>query len=374
MNWEARSIAVVAALIALPLTGCGDGTPSDGLEDKSAAQVQEEAAAAIGAAKSVHVIGTSVTDGGSAQVDLRIIQDGSSSGTMTLDGAQFEYTKVGEVTYVKADEEALASLGIPPEMQRLGADRWLKLSPQEASGLGLEGFSLDSFAQALTTSESPLETEVEQTELDGTRVVVISTQDGPKLYVANADPAYPLRAESTGANAGRMDFSEYDVDFQISAPENFVELGELAWLDVITNLRAKIDEPFVAEMTITQEAMVSLGSALGECSPELARIGSPTARLQPVYTLVAEACALYDEGAKCFDTAASVSDRSGAVEVDTPEAKTQTSALDCGFAAYGNGTNNLAQAEAMGNEIINASAANEPPGNDGTAPSPSTTP
>ena len=47
MNWEARSIAVVAALIALPLTGCGGGTPSDGLEDKSAAQVQEEAAAAL---------------------------------------------------------------------------------------------------------------------------------------------------------------------------------------------------------------------------------------------------------------------------------------------------------------------------------------
>jgi hypothetical protein len=371
MNWEARSIAVVAALIALSMTGCGGGTPSDGLEDKSAAQVQEEAAAAIGAAKSVHVIGTSVTDGASAEVDLRI-QDGSSSGTITLEGAQFEITRVGEVTYVKADEGALASLGIPPEMQRLGAGRWLKLSPQEASGL--EGFSLDSIAQQLTTSESPLETEVEQTELDGTRVVVISNQDGSKLYVANAEPAYPLRGEFKGANAGRIDFSEYDVDFQISAPQNSVELGELAWLDAITNLRAKIDEPFVAEMTITQEAMVSLGSVLGECSPELARIGSPTERLQPVYALVAEACALYDEGAKCFDTAASVSDRSGAVEVDTPEEKTQTSALDCGFAAYGNGTNNLAQAEAMGNEIINASAANEPPGNDGNAPSPSTTP
>ena len=368
MNWEARSIAVVAALIALPLTGCGSGTPSNGLEDKSAAQVQEEAAAAIRAAKSVHVIGTSVTDGASAQVDLRIIQDGSSSGTMTLEGAQFEITRVGEVTYVKADEEALASLGIPPEMPRLGADRWLKLSPQEASAL--EEFSLDSFAQALTTSESPLETEVEQTELDGTRVVVISTQHGSKLYIANADPAYPLRGEWTG---GRIDLREYDVDFQISAPENFVELGELAWLDAITNLRAKIDEPFVAEMTITQEAMVSLGSVLGECSPELARIGSPTERLQPVYALVAEACALYDEGAKCFDTAASVSDRSGAVEVGTPEEKTQTSALDCGFAAQGNGGNLLAEAEASGNEIINASATNEPPENDGFTPSPSTT-
>jgi hypothetical protein len=35
MNWEARSV-VVAALVTVPLTGCG-GTPSNGLEDKSAA-------------------------------------------------------------------------------------------------------------------------------------------------------------------------------------------------------------------------------------------------------------------------------------------------------------------------------------------------
>ncbi|MGH8880994.1 MAG: hypothetical protein ACRD0P_27175, partial [Stackebrandtia sp.] len=110
------------------------------------------------------------------------------------------------------------------------------------------------------------------------------------------------------------------------------------------------------------------------CSPELARIGSPTERLQPVYAIVAEACARYDEGAKCFDTAASVSDRSGAVVAGTPEEQTHASALDCGFAAQGDGGNLLTKAEASGDEIVNASAANEPPENDGSAPSPSTTP
>jgi len=224
-------------------------------------------------------------------------------------------------------------------------------------------------------NESPLETEVEQTELDGRRVVVINNQDGSMLYIANTGTAYPIRGEFKGANAGRIDFSEYDVDFQIAAPPNSVELGELAWLDAITNLHAKIDEPFLAsDINMTQAAMVSLGSALGECRRELARIGSPTERLQPVYALVAEACARYDEGAKCFDTAARVSDRSGAVEVGTPEEQTQTTALDCGFAAQGDGGNLLTEAEAMGDEIINASAVNEPPGNDQSATSTSTTP
>jgi hypothetical protein len=354
MNRDARSVAVLAALVALPLAGCGGGTPTNGLEDKSAAQIQQDAVAAIMDANSVHVTGTGTTDGAPAQVDLRI-QDGSSRGTITLDGAHFEITRVGEVTYVKANAEALESLGIPPEMQRLGADRWLKLDPQEASGL--EGFSLDSFAQQLTMNESPLETEVKQIELDGRRVVVISTQDGSMLYIANTGPAYPIRGELTGAGAGRIDFSDYNVDFQISAPPNSVELRELAWLEAITNLHAKIDEPFLAsDITLTRAAMVSLGSALGECSPELARIGSPTKRLQPAYALVAEACAQYDEGAKCFETAARVSDQSGAVVLGTPEEQTQTTALDCGFAAQGDGGNLLTEAEAMGDQIINTPA------------------
>jgi hypothetical protein len=348
-------IVAVAALVTLLLTGCGGGgTPTNGLEDKSPAQIQEEAAAAIKGAKGVHVTGTSITDGTPAQVDLQI-QNGSSSGTITLEGAHFEITRVGEVTYVKADEAALESLGIPPEMHGLGADRWLKLAPQEASGL--EGFSLDSFAEQVTMNESTLKTKVEQTELDGKRVVVISTQDGSRLYIANTGPAYPIRGDLKGANEGRIDFSEYDVDFQITAPQDYVELGELAWLGAITNLHAKIDEPFLAsEINLTQAVMVSLGSALGECSLELARIGSPTERLQSVYELVAEACARYDEGAECFDTAASVSDRSGAVIAGTPEEQTQTSALDCGFAAQGDGGNLLTEAEAKGDEIINDSA------------------
>ena len=352
MYRDARIVAV-AALVTLLLTGCGGGTPTNGLEDKSPAQIQEEAAAAIKGAKGVHVTGTSTNDGTPAQVDLQI-QNGSSSGTISLEGAQFEITRVGEVTYVKADEAALESLGITPEMH-VGADRWLKLAPQEASGL--EGFSLDSFARQLTMSKSTLKTEVEQTELDGKRVVVISTQDGSRLYIANTGPAYPIRGELKGANAGRIDFSEYGADFQITAPQDYVELSELTWLGAITSLHARIDEPFLTpNINLTQAAMVSLGGALGECSLELARIGSPTERLQPVYELVAEACARYDEGAECFDTAASGSDQSGAVIAGTPEEQTQTSAIDCGFAAQGDGGNLLTEAETRGNEIINRPA------------------
>jgi hypothetical protein len=350
----AITVPVLVALAALSLAGCGGGTPSNGLEDKSAAQVLQDAAAAIKGANGVHVAGTGIADGMPTQIDLRI-EDGSSGGTITLGDAHFEITRVDDDAYVKGDEDALEALGVQPEMHHLGANRWLKLGPEELSGL--EGFSLDSFARQLTANESPLETEVEQTEFDGRRVVVISKQDGSRLYIANTGPAYPLRAESKGASAGRIDFTEYDADFQITPPADYVELGELAWLDAIAKLHTKIDEPFMAsEINLTRATMVSLGSALGECTRELARIGSPTERLQPVHALVAQACAQYDEGAQCFDTAASVSDQSGAVVMGTPEEQTQTGGIDCGFAAQGDGGNLLAQAEAKGNEITSTPA------------------
>jgi hypothetical protein len=126
---------------------------------------------------------------------------------------------------------------------------------------------------------------------------------------------------------------------------------ELAWLKAITTLHKKIDKATQQEVTLTRAKMVQLGNALGACSRELRRIGSPSDRLQPVYTIVKKACRTFDKGAKCFATAARVSDASGAVIAGTPEERTQRRALDCGFAAGGNGSNLLADAESKGAEI-----------------------
>jgi hypothetical protein len=127
---------------------------------------------------------------------------------------------------------------------------------------------------------------------------------------------------------------------------------ELAWLTAITRLHKRIDKAFSSEsVTLTRAKMVELGNALGACSRELRRIGSPSDRLQPVYTIVKKACRTFDKGAKCFATAARVSDASGAVIAGSAEERTQRRATDCGFAASGNGSNLLADAESKGAEI-----------------------
>jgi len=128
--------------------------------------------------------------------------------------------------------------------------------------------------------------------------------------------------------------------------------AELAWLASVKKMHAKVDAAFAAKsMTITRAKLLSLNSSLGECRRVLRRIGSPTARLQPVSALVNKGCTQFDKAAKCFRTAASVSDASGAVEAGTPAERTQSKALDCGFAGYGDGTNTLADANLKGEQI-----------------------
>jgi hypothetical protein len=104
-------------------------------------------------------------------------------------------------------------------------------------------------------------------------------------------------------------------------------------------------------VTLIRAKMMSYATTLRVCSRELARIGSPTDRLQPVHVVVKKACRTYDQGAKCWATAARVSMADGGVVAGTPEEKIQSRAIECGGAANGNGSNLLADAEAKGEEI-----------------------
>jgi hypothetical protein len=243
-NRGAARLAVMVALVALVTSGCGGGTKTsdtqttatqttatqanatqtNGLETQSPAQVRQAAAAALKAAKSVHVAGAAINNGKPVRADLRI-QGNASSGTMELEGVKLEIITVGGTTYLKADQQTWATLGVPAAAGQRLADRWVKTRPQQVTGV--TGFSLDNLAAQLMKGDSPWEPTVEQTTLDGNKVVVISQQDGSKLYVANTGPPYPLRGEEKGANAGRTDFTEYGADFHITAPANAMDTGEV---------------------------------------------------------------------------------------------------------------------------------------------------
>lgn len=122
---------------------------------------------------------------------------------------------------------------------------------------------------------------------------------------------------------------------------------ELLWLQAVEQLLPKMNKVFdTAPTNLTSSALASLAHQVRGCSRELARIGSPGARLQPVYELVQRACREYDKGAKCFEDAAGMGIPSSSAAERKFEQK-----VNCGFAASGPGGMPLAQAQIKAAEI-----------------------
>lgn len=224
------SLRLTFALFAVPAaafaaSGCGGTADSDGLQKLPAAQVQQRAAKALASAGSVRVKGSGLLDGAPVKIDLRF-EGSSAAGTVVTGGVRIAITRIGDRFYLKADEAALKQLGASSIARRVGAGRWLKLGRQQVSTL--DELSLAKLAGQLTANDSPLEDDVAQATVNGKKVVVLSRKNGAKLYVANTGAAYPVRGETTGRDAGRLEFTDYGARFHITAPGDAVDVGALA--------------------------------------------------------------------------------------------------------------------------------------------------
>jgi hypothetical protein len=128
---------------------------------------------------------------------------------------------------------------------------------------------------------------------------------------------------------------------------------ELAWLKGLSGVRTKVEKSFQAggSGTVTRAIMVAWGNEMAAWSRQLRRLGAPSDRLQPVYTLVRKVIRTYDKGAKCYARAARVVSADGGYDPSTPAGPIAREGIDCGGAAQGNGANLLYKADAKGDEF-----------------------
>ena len=126
---------------------------------------------------------------------------------------------------------------------------------------------------------------------------------------------------------------------------------ELAWLDGVKKMHAKVDSVLRRTPAPTRTTMLSLSNTPVECRRVLRRIGSPAARMRPVLALVRQACAQFDKAAAGWATAASVSDPGGGFVVGTPQERIYKQAVSCAEAGYGDGSNALGDAEVKGAQV-----------------------
>jgi hypothetical protein len=127
---------------------------------------------------------------------------------------------------------------------------------------------------------------------------------------------------------------------------------ELAWLKGVSAVRTKVENSFQVQGSgqVTRAIVPESSRQLASWGRQLRRLGAPSDRLQPAYTLIRKVIQTYDKGANCYARAAGVISVGGSVDSST-EARMFEEAFDCGNAAEGNGTNLLYKADAKGKEL-----------------------
>ena len=148
--------------------------------------------------------------------DLRY-EGTSISGSYVQKGAAYEYIAAGGRSYLRTGAAGWEAMGNAPDVASMLAGHWQRTGSAPS---GEEWPARAIFVSELGLRESAQDATVAQAALDGRRVVVVTYQDGSRLYVANAGPAYPVRFDAAGSGGGQRNFSEYGTQPHITAPES----------------------------------------------------------------------------------------------------------------------------------------------------------
>lgn len=214
------------AVAALVLTGCGSDKPKDnGVAAKSATDIVAAAKAAVKAKGSVHVVGTGSLEGAAMTFDARIrTKDDAGTGTLTVKGARIDLVRLGDKLYIKGDQAFFTAQGLPATLVSRVAGKWL-VSAAGSGPLADLGtfFSLDELLKPEGTIEKGI-----RTTIHGRAVIEVkdTSQDNPgSLYVRTTGDPVVEQITSSGTDKATLDFTEYGVKVDVTAPAGAVDLN-----------------------------------------------------------------------------------------------------------------------------------------------------
>ena len=226
---HARTTAVVlVGAVSLLLAGCG-GSDTNGVEKLSASDALAKVRTATKSVSSVHVKGQIDQSGQTLGLDLTVGAD-AAQGEVDLGGGRMDLRLVDGVTYFRGDQKVFAAFGANPAEASLAAERWIKDTSSTGPAAGFSGF-LDSkqlFTSLLTPQGTPRTGGTATVNGRKAFVLVDSSSEGGKLYVAETGDPLPLRIERTGSNGGRIDFTDYNAEVHVDVPPDAVDLSKLS--------------------------------------------------------------------------------------------------------------------------------------------------
>ncbi|HEU5035108.1 MAG TPA: hypothetical protein VFT62_10180 [Mycobacteriales bacterium] len=227
MNRLLRPVAT--SLVLLPavalVAACGSG--SNGIEKLSGAQALKKVQAATRSVQWVHVKGRLDQGAGhTVQIDLHL-GDGKAVGTATVGNGTLDVRLLNGLVYFRGNAAAFSALGASSAETASVAGKWLKSDATTGPFAGLSAFrDLHSAFQALLRPSGKLEAGP-VTTINGQKVAtIIEVSDGSKLYVADTGQPLPVRIERSGAQSGRIDFTDYGKAVSVQAPPNAIDLNQ----------------------------------------------------------------------------------------------------------------------------------------------------
>lgn len=227
------SYLILSAALALSLTSCitvnksdkaaparSPSVTVDAAEVPTAKALYDDMRKSVAAATSVRIKGVVNSAGKKLTIDVSGDRDGKNTRAKVNDGtAEVELLSVGGNIYIKADKAYWTENG-SAAAAKIAAGKYVKVP----AGSGLMddlkvGTLLDGVFKDLPLAGAFQE--VEEADVDGVPAYrladKIGSQDG-QIYVSADEKAQLLRIVSTKANAGTLDFTEWNAVPPMSAP------------------------------------------------------------------------------------------------------------------------------------------------------------
>ncbi|MDX6287810.1 MAG: hypothetical protein QOG53_3295 [Frankiales bacterium] len=240
MNRVMRALVsgVVAGTVALT-AACGGGDDSgadNGVANLTATEILARAKAALESAPSVHLKGVRKAGSDTYEIDLRIAQDSTAAGSITIKGDRVEIIRIGETFYVKAPAEFYTKSGAPAVAAQLLTGKYLKAPVSNPQFAQFTTFSdLKALASDFLKPEGDV-TKIEGKKVRGRDTVglrdLVDGKDSGTLYVATKGPPYPLAITPPAGEQGELVFLDYGDKVKANAPptDQVIDFEQLARL------------------------------------------------------------------------------------------------------------------------------------------------
>jgi uncharacterized protein YceK len=224
------SYLIVAAAVALSLTGCATINKADSAKTGSSASVAKEVPTAkvlydamrknVAAAKSVHIKGEVTTAGKQMKIDIAGDRAGKNTRAVMNDGTVgAELLTVGASTYIKADAAYWAKNG-SAAIAKMAAGKYIKIPART----GTDDLKVGTLLDGVFAKDLPLAgllQKVEATDLAGVPAYVLTDKAGGengKLYISADGQSNLLRIVSVKSSSGTMDFTDWNAVEPMSTP------------------------------------------------------------------------------------------------------------------------------------------------------------